>query len=148
MTDEQPISLSPTGPTETVLNADPAGADAALEVALGQPLERRNAAVAAVVANWPRSLDAWATLGSITTDPIESYAYFRVAYHRGLDRLRESGWRGSGYVRFEHPTNRGFLKAVDGLRRAAALIKEFDEEDRCNEFLYQLDPEWNRKDAP
>ena len=67
-------------------------------------------------------------------------------YHRGLDRLRQSGWRGSGYVRWEHPTNRGFLRALDGLRASAAAIGEADEEARCAEFLHQLEPAWDRID--
>ena len=68
-------------------------------------------------ARWPRFLDAWARLGQLARDDVEAYAYFRVGYHRGLDRLRQSGWRGSGYVRWQHETNRGFLRALDGLRR-------------------------------
>ena len=47
---------------------------------------------------------------------------------------------GSGYVRWEHETNRGFLRALNGLRRSAAAIGEADEEARCAEFLVQLDP--------
>ena len=39
-----------------------------------------------------------------------------------------------------HPENRGFLAALDGLRRTAATIGETDEADRCAEFLFQLDP--------
>ena len=93
----------------------------------------------AVVARWPRFLDGWARLGELARDDVEAYACFRVGYHRGLDRLRQSGWRGSGYVRWEHETNRGFLRALDGLRRAAAAIGEADEEQRCDEFLHQLD---------
>ena len=68
---------------------------------------------------WPRFLDGWARLGELARDDVEAYACFRVGYHRGLDRLRQSGWRGSGYVRWEHETNRGFLRALDGLRRSA-----------------------------
>ena len=92
-------------------------------------------------ARWPRFLDAWAQLGALGRDDIERYAYYRVGYHRGLDRLRQSGWRGSGYVRWKHETNRGFLRALDGLRAMAAAIGETDEADRCAEFLYQLAPE-------
>ena len=84
--------------------------------------------MSAVVARWPRFLDGWARLGELARDPSRRYACFRVGYHRGLDRLRQSGWRGSGYVRWEHETNRGFLRALDGLRRAAAAIGEADEE--------------------
>jgi hypothetical protein len=45
-------------------------------------------------------------------------------------------------VRWGHETNRGFLRALDGLRRAAGLIGERDEEERCELFLHQLDPGW------
>ena len=141
---EQPVSMSPQGPPETVLDPEPAEATAALAEALGRPAKERRDAVAAVVARWPRSLDAWAALGECARDPVEAYACFRVGYHRGLDRLRQSGWRGSGYVRWRHETNRGFLRSLDGLRAAAAAIGEADEEQRCAEFLLQLDPEWQR----
>jgi hypothetical protein len=44
-------------------------------------------------------------------------------------------------VRWEHETNRGFLRALEGLRAAAAAIGEVDEEERCRHFLVQLDPD-------
>ncbi len=105
--------------------------------------------VAAVAARWPACLTAWARLGEDTLRegrPVEAYAYFRVGYHRGLDRLRQSGWRGSGYVRWRHPTNRGFLRALTGLGGAAAAIGESDEQVRCDEFARQLDPGWDGRD--
>jgi hypothetical protein len=135
-----PVQLTPTGPPETILDAEPAAAVAALVAALAEPTERRRDAVAAVVARWPRFLDAWARLGELGRDDVEAYAYFRVGYHRGLDRLRQSGWRGSGYVRWEHETNQGFLAALQGLQLMAAAIGEQDEADRCAQFLAQLDP--------
>jgi Protein of unknown function (DUF3151) len=141
------IGLSPQGPPETVLAPEPAEALAALDDALAAAPERRRDAVAAVVARWPRFLDGWARLGELGRDDVESYAYFRVGYHRGLDRLRQSGWRGSGYVRGRHPTNQGFLRALDGLRATAGAIGERDEEQRCAEFLGQLDPDWHREDG-
>lgn len=143
---DQPISLSTQGLPETVLDPEPPAAVAGLAEALALPDATRRDAVAAVVARWPRFLDGWARLGQLARDPVEAYAYFRVGYHRGLDRLRQSGWRGSGYVRWEHPTNRGFLRALDGLRASAAAIGEADEEARCAEFLHQLEPGWNRLD--
>jgi hypothetical protein len=45
-------------------------------------------------------------------------------------------------VRWEHPQNRGFLRALDGLRAAAEAIGEADEAERCALFLRQLDPDW------
>lgn len=73
---------------------------------------------------------------------MESYSAFRVGYHRGLDALRQSGWRGSGYVRWQHETNQGFLMALAGLQACAAQIGETDEDERCATFLRQLDPSW------
>src|SRR5690242_5868678 len=134
------VHLSPTGPPETVLDPEPADAQEALRAALALVDGRRDA-VADVCARWPRYLDAWAQLGRLGRDDVEAYAYFRVGYHRGLDKLRQSGWRGSGYVKWEHETNRGFLRALDGLRSSAEAIGEADEAQRCAEFLYQLDPE-------
>lgn len=138
--ESHPVSLTPGGPPETILDAEPPEALAALVAALGEPAEQRRAAVAAVVARWPRFLDAWARLGELGRDDVESYAYFRVGYHRGLDRLRGSGWRGSGFVRARHEPNRGFLRALQGLQRTAAAIGEEDEALRCAQFLAQLDP--------
>jgi hypothetical protein len=136
---EQPMQLSASGPPETVLDPEPAEAQAALAEALATG--DRNS-LAAVVTRWPRYLDAWARLAAAGRDDVERYAYYRVGYHRGLDRLRGSGWRGSGYVRWSHETNRGFLRALDGLRRQAAAIGEDDEAERCAAFLRQLDPDW------
>ncbi len=135
-----PVQLTPSGPPQTVLNAEPQEALAALAQALTLPLEQRRAVVAEIVADNPRFLDGWAQLGRLGRDNIESYACYRVGYHRGLDRLRGSGWRGSGYVRWEHETNRGFLRSLEGLRAMAAAIGEVDEEERCRHFLYQCDP--------
>ncbi len=66
---------------------------------------------------------------------VESYAYARVGYHRGLDSLRRAGWRGHGPVPWEHEPNRGFLRALHALARAAAAFGEEDEATRCTIFL-------------
>ena len=139
---DSPINLSPSGPPETVITPEPAEARAALAAAWALPDPERRDAVAAVVADWPRFLDGWARLGQLGRDPVERYAYFRVGYHRGLDTLRGSGWRGSGYVRWRHESNRGFLRALEGLRASAAEIGEVDEQERCMHFLHQCDPSW------
>jgi Protein of unknown function (DUF3151) len=139
---DRPVHMTTSGPPETVLDDEPAEAMTALDDALARPEPGRREAVAAVVARWPRFLDAWARLGALGRDDVERYACYRVGYHRGLDRLRASGWRGSGYVRWRHPQNRGFLRALDGLRASADTIGEADEAERCAVFLRQLDPDW------
>lgn len=136
------VNLSASGPPETILPPEPDAALAALAEAVAQPEESRRAAVAAVVVAYPRWSEAWACLGDLGRDPIERYAAYRVGYHRGLDRLRQSGWRGTGFVRWRHESNRGVLRCIEGLRRSAAEIGEADEVERCELFLHQLDPQW------
>lgn len=137
---DQSVNLSTSGPPETVLPAPEPAAAHALQQALSAPAGQRRAEVAAVVARWPRYLDAWARLGDLGRDDIERYAYYRIGYHRGLDTLRANGWRGSGFVRWRHETNRGFLRALRGLSHCAGLIGEHDEAERCRLFILQLDP--------
>jgi hypothetical protein len=136
------VTLTPSGPPETLLDLEPADALAALDAALARSGEERRAAIAETLRGWPRFLDGWARLGDHGRDVIEAYAAYRVGYHRGLDRLRANGWRGSGYVRWSHEPNRGFLRALAGLQRTAAEIGEDDEAERCAVFLRQLDPAW------
>ena len=134
------ISLSRSGPPETVLPPEPVDVAAALDAARASAEPR--SAISQVVADNPTLLDGWADLGAMARDDIEAYAAFRVGYHRGLDRLRANGWRGSGYVRWQHPTNRGFLRALHGLATQAHAIGETAEAERCELFLRQLDPSW------
>lgn len=141
-----PVRLS-GGLPETVLAEEPVDVRRELAAALDGPLENRWQAVGAVVRRSPRSLAGWGALGQLAEDELVAYACFRVGYHRGLDSLRAAGWRGSGFVRWERPSNRPFLSCLDGLRAAAAAIGESDEEERCAQFLAQLDPSW-RPDGP
>lgn len=106
-------------------------------------LDARRAAVGAVVAAHPAAPDGWAVLAGLGREPIERYAYARVGYHRGLDALRAHGWGGTNYVRWATPTNRGFLTCLVRLREAAREIGEDDEVTRIDEFLRQLDPDWD-----
>jgi hypothetical protein len=139
------VSIS-SGPPESVMPTLDPDVRRALDEALEAPELERRAAVAAVARRYPRAVDPWAALVPLARDEVEAYAYARVGYHRGLDTLRGSGWRGTGYVRWRHPENRGFLSALSSLRRLAGAIGEQDEEDRCAIFLRQLDPEWDRLD--
>lgn len=136
------VNLSRSGPPDTVLPDEPAAITDAITASSAS--DDRRSAVAAVVASAPRSLLAWAELGDATdpTDAIGRYAAFRVGYHRGLDTLRQAGWRGTGYVRWAHPSNRPFLRCLAGLGAQAALIGETDEAERIETFLRQLDPAW------
>ncbi|MFV2172602.1 DUF3151 domain-containing protein [Actinomadura sp. LOL_016] len=91
-----------------------------------------------VAARHPDHPGAWAELadrafarGSV----IDSYAFARTGYHRGLDQLRRAGWKGQGPIPWEHEPNRGFLRALHALGRAAAAIGEDGEADRCKAFL-------------
>jgi hypothetical protein len=75
-----------------------------------------------------------------TSEDVQAYAYARTGYHRGLDALRRAGWRGHGPVPWSHEPNRGFLRALAALSRAAAAIGETAEADRCRTFLADCDP--------
>ena len=134
------MNLYSSGPPETVIDPEPAEAIAALAEAeaAADPI----AAIGSVCTQWPTFLAAWASLGDAVAEPALKYAAYRTGYHRGLDKLRASGWRGSGYVRWQHEANRGFLRALAGLQATAAVIGESSESERCAIFLRQLDPEW------
>jgi Protein of unknown function (DUF3151) len=136
-----------SGLPETVLPPAPPEWTEALEAAGSAPDSQRESAVASVARAHPSFLEAWASLAELAEDGVESYAYARVGYHRGLDALRAAGWRGSGYVRWSHGSNRGFLRSLDALRLAAAAIGETDEAERCELFLRQLDPSWDRREG-
>ena len=134
------VNVSGTGPPNVVLPEVDSTMQAELDAALASPERDRRDAVARVVAHHPRYLAAWAALGDVARDSIESYMAYRVGYHRGLDALRANGWKGSGYVRWSAKTNHGFLNCLDGLARTASVIGETDEATRCSQFLLQCDP--------
>lgn len=101
-----------------------------------------------VAAEYPASSLAWAVLAesSLEADhPVQAYAYARTGYHRGLDALRRAGWRGQGPIPWSHEPNRGFLRALAALAKAAGEIDEEDERTRCTEFLRASSPEAARE---
>lgn len=92
----------------------------------------------------PHSSAAWAAVAVEARGAdrdIEWYAFARVGYHRGLDALRRSGWKGHGPIPWSHPANRGFLTCLAELSQAAAAIHEDAEADRCAQFLADSSPE-------
>jgi len=104
---------------------------------------RAGAPAAEVAARFPAYSAAWAALAERSFaegDAVTAYAYARTGYHRGLDQLRRAGWRGSGPVPWEHEANRGFLRSLHMLGRAADAIGEDDEARRCEQFLRDSSP--------
>lgn len=115
-------------PEEVEVNARLAAGDEAVDIA----------------AAFPSSSIGWALLADEAHAEghfVESYAYSRVGYHRGLDALRKSGWRGQGPVPWRHEPNRGFLRSLYALQRAAAAIGETEEVERIGRFLNDSDPQ-------
>jgi hypothetical protein len=126
------------GPPPILLPADPSEAVAALEAAGEDPVALR-----AVAGRWPAFVEAWAQLGEVAYragQDVEAFAFFRTGYHRGLDRLRQNGWRGMGYVPWQHAPNRGVLRAIRGLMLASAALGEVGEALRCRQLLLDSDP--------
>ena len=115
------------GPDPTLLPDDTGAA----ELASGLPPRD-------VVRLHPASSAAWAAVAAEArardTD-VEWYAFARVGYHRGLDLLRRSGWKGHGPIPWEHAPNRGFLRCLAELSAAAASMGDRDEAARCEQFL-------------
>jgi hypothetical protein len=115
------------GPAPTLLPVD----IAAESLAAGT--DPRSAA-----ATYPSSSLAWALLAEESlagAEPVAAYAYARTGYHRGLDALRRSGWKGHGPIPAAHEPNQGFLRALAALGSAAEAIGEQDEAERCAAFL-------------
>lgn len=120
-------------PPPTQLPDEPAPREA---LAVGQSASE-------VAAAHPTSSLAWAALAEQALEAgrdVEAYAYARTGYHRGLDALRRSGWRGHGPVPWEHEPNRGFLRALAALAEAADRIGETPEAERCRTFLEESSP--------
>jgi Protein of unknown function (DUF3151) len=126
------------GPDPVLLPGDP---EAEQALAAGaDPVE--------VAAAHPRASAAWAALAERAIDrdgggvaaTVEAYAYARTGYHRGLDALRRNGWKGYGPVPWSHEPNRGFLRCLTVLARAAESIGELDEQERCTALLRDCDP--------
>lgn len=125
------------GPSPTLLPDVPA-ARSALEAATEGAGD-----LASVAAAYPSYSAAWAALAERALDAgevVAGYAYARAGYHRGLDQLRRAGWKGHGPVPWSHEPNRGFLRSLAALARAAAEIAEDDEAIRCRQFLDDSDP--------
>jgi hypothetical protein len=121
---EPPATLLPTNP------------EADTELAAGTP-------AAEVAAHHPTVSAAWAALAEEAFSAgrtIEAYAYARTGYHRGLDALRRNGWKGFGPVPWSHEPNRGFLRCVTELAKAAEAIGETAEQERCTQLLRDCDP--------
>ena len=100
------------GPPPTHLPDDPAPRE----------LLANGTAPADVAAKYPTSSLAWAQLADDAFERgsvVESYAYARTGYHRGLDALRRSGWKGHGPVPWENGATCN--RVVSAFRAAAAV---------------------------
>lgn len=126
-----------------LLAGDQAGPSPTLLPSLGPAIEMdagHDALVAAVVAEPAASL-GWAMLAEesllacTSEGDVAAYAFARTGYHRGLDALRRSGWKGAGPIPYEHEPNRGFLRALWSLARAASRIGDDAEYQRCAQLL-------------
>ena len=128
----QDLLATEPGPPPTLLPEDPAVAELA---------DNGRERFLEIVRAHPASSLCWALLaeGSLKMDSAEgdigAYAYARTGYHRGLDLLRRSGWRGSGPIPWEHVPNRGFLRSLYALAVAADRIGDAKEHERCLQFL-------------
>ncbi|MDO5670151.1 MAG: DUF3151 domain-containing protein [Corynebacterium sp.] len=116
-------------PADPAADADPAAADTAFAHP-DSPLV------------WATRAEMLLAAGSLDdVAKLTAYAHARTAYHRSLDRLRANGWKGWGPVPFSHEPNQAVLRAIAALARAARLIGEDGEYDRCRQMLSDADPE-------
>ncbi len=120
-------------PPETLLPEDPGAA------ALAEGSDPKN-----VASLHPDSALAWITLSELAlTDglDLEGYAFARTGYHRSLDLLRRSGWKGYGPVPWSHEPNQAFLRSLAALGESSARLGDDAEAHRCREFLHESSPE-------
>jgi hypothetical protein len=125
------------GPEPTLLPGD-----SVADLEIGQGVDAYD-----VARRHPTSSLAWAALSDqawVDGRVMESYAFARVGYHRGLDALRRNGWKGHGPVPWDHEPNQGFLRCLRALHRSAAAIGEDDEVLRIDAFMTDCDPQMPR----
>lgn len=130
------LNAGQLGPQPTYLPEDHPDVEAAKRLEAGEE-------ALDIVADLPASSLAWSVLADEAHGEgrlVDSYAYARVGYHRGLDALRAAGWRGAGPIPWSHTINRGFLRSLYALGRASAGIGEAEEAARIEEFLRSSDP--------
>ena len=121
------------GPPPTLLPAVPE-----VDAALADGADPAQVAAAHPSASLPWALLAERAFGA--GEDVAAYAYARTGYHRGLDALRRAGWKGHGPVPWSHEPNKGFLRSLAALARAAGAIEETEELARCTQFLADCDP--------
>jgi hypothetical protein len=124
------------GPEPTLLPDDHPDVAARAALEAGDSLRE-------VAARIPAASYAWGRLAVEALEAgeqVSAYAFARTGYHRGLDALRRSGWRGAGPVPATHLPNQGFLISLLALSAAAAAIGETDEAERCRTFARDCDP--------
>lgn len=117
---------------ETLLPADPAADRLATGVDAAE-----------LVREHPASSLVWAVLAEqalAAGQDLQGYAFARVGYHRGLDALRRSGWKGQGPVPWAHQPNRGFLRCLAALAVGSDRIDDAAEASRCRDLLVGSDP--------
>ena len=106
-------------PAETMLAAEP-----------GSELWAEGFGAEEIAEREPACTLAWALMAeaALAEDrDLEAYAYARTAYHRSLDSLRRSGWRGHGPVPWSHEPNRGFLRSLAALATASERLRDVEE---------------------
>ena len=124
-------------PPETRLPDDPEAREALAATDDPTPVAGRHPSYSA----------AWARLAELALadgQPVTAYAYARTGYHRGLDQLRRSGWKGHGPIPWEHEPNQGFLRALHALGKASEAIGDTEEAERCATFLRESSAEADR----